>query len=250
MTRVVSVIQSWCQLDLFACLLRLARALRALAVRPCPARNELRAERRKTSCDDAAQRSGARTIATLLPFSRIVSRCVVRRPSGVISLRRPHRRRAVSGCALGLAPARASAAECTAQEQHALFCDVLQHHVDVHVKAAQRADKLLVALHYDLEQMHAAHTSAPARCMTRHVLQRGLRLCRPLRKAASCMQGTHPEARADALVDKLAGQQVRRIAARLLGRQRRHAAGTTAAMAQARARAGARSPKRAFFMNG
>lgn len=91
----------------------------------------------------------------LLPFSRMVSSFVTRRPSGVLSLRRgraasaraTRRGRAALGLGCAAPPGRGRAGAAT---WHALLGDILEDHVDVHVEAAQRAHQLLLPLHNHL----------------------------------------------------------------------------------------------------
>ena len=118
---------------------------------------------RAAGCVSATQRnarsargSGGRTTAMLLPFSKMVSSFVTRRPSGVLSLRAGAPRQRPRSCAqahtLGFVAQRARAARCgAALRGRALLGHVLEHHVDVHVEAAQRADQLLLPLHNHLK---------------------------------------------------------------------------------------------------
>ena len=240
-------------LQRFVALIRGRRRRAALCVGRRAAGNKLRAG---GGCVSATQRnarstrgSGGRTTAMLLPFSKMVSSFVTRRPSGVLSLRagapRQRPRSGAQAHALGFVGQRGRAARCgAALRGRALLGHVLEHHVDVHVEAAQRADQLLLPLHNHLKTQRkgakrgakpsAALLGPPcARIAATHAAHHGGarssgRAARSARAGCACKQcrsgclapGTHPDAAAHALVHQLAGQQVRHVAAVLLGRQR------------------------------
>jgi len=96
--------------------------------------------------------------ATLFPLSKIWSSLVIRLPSGVISLRSGAR-----GGLGGHGRAGFVGGGGAAARRGALFGHILEHHVDVVVEAAQRADNLLVAAHNDPHPRADALVDQPAR---------------------------------------------------------------------------------------
>ena len=79
--------------------------------------------------------AGGRTSATLLPLRRIESSRVILLPSEVISLRRRDMRCVLGALAGRQAGARGGSRAVGGSGMHALFCHVLEHHVDVVVEA-------------------------------------------------------------------------------------------------------------------